>query len=191
MKKFFKVFLFLFLFLIIFEISQRIETQFLNRNTFTLMVQLNLQNEMGMKRLNQMEKKNKEKEKKEKKERVKRERFEMNVVLVMKLNSKNLEWINLHKIEKGNLLFSKKKLFILFGVMERGKRGKIISHSPLLEPFPLNLYPWRWNKNFKRNCLFYLGVGGRGGNNKRENSKTEGDKNKAKKERGRKRERKL
>ena len=91
------------------------------------MVQLNLQNEKGMKRLNQMEKKNKEKkeknkekeeknkekkeknkekkeknkekkeknkEKKEKKEKVKRERLEMDVVLVMKLNSKNLEWIN-------------------------------------------------------------------------------------------------
>ena len=94
------------------------------------MVQLNLQNKKGMKRLNQMEKKNKEKEeknkeKKEKKEKVKRERLEMNVVLVvMKLNSKNLEWINLHKIEKGNLLFSKKKLFILFGERGRGNKPK-------------------------------------------------------------------
>ena len=130
MKKILKVFLFLFLFLIIFKIRKELKHNFLDRNTFTLMVQLNLQNEMGMKRLNQMEKKNKEnkeknkeKEKKEKKEKVKRERFERNVVLVMmKLNSKNLEWINLHKIEKGNLLFSKRICLFLFGVVGWGGR---------------------------------------------------------------------
>ena len=50
----------------------------------------------------------------------------MNVVLVMKkLNSKNLESIDLHKIEKGNLLFSKKKLFILFGWWGEGGNNKI------------------------------------------------------------------
>ena len=107
------------------------------------MVQLNLQNEKGMKRLNQMEKKkNKEKkekkgkekeknkEKKEKKEKVKRERFEMNVVLVMmKLNSKNLEWINPPQNWKRKSSFFKKKLFIFIwggGVGgEDGENNKI------------------------------------------------------------------